>query len=92
MLEYFAVAVYSLSHVVFFETPWTVAHQASLSMGFPRQEARGLPFPSPRDLPDPRIKLARPVSPAWQMDSSPLSHLESPKFTPTEERKISFPD
>ena len=33
-------------------TPWTVAHQALLSMGFPRQEYwSGLPFPSPGDLP-----------------------------------------
>ena len=35
-----------------FATPWTVTHQASLSMGFPRQEYwSGLPFPSPGDLP-----------------------------------------
>ena len=35
-------------------TPWTVAHQAPLSMGFSRQEYwSGLPFPSPGDLPDP---------------------------------------
>ena len=34
-------------------TPWTVAHQAPLSVGFPRQEYwSGLPFPPPRDLPD----------------------------------------
>ena len=38
----------SLSHVRFFETPWTVAHQAPLSMEFSRQEYwSGLPFPSP---------------------------------------------
>ena len=43
-----------------FATPWTVALQAPLSMGFPRQEHwSGLPFPSPGDLPDSRIK---PVS------------------------------
>ena len=43
-------------------TPWTVAHQAPLSMGFLRQESwSGLPFPSPGDLPDPGIE---PVSPA----------------------------
>ena len=36
--------------------PWTVAHQAPLSMGFSRQEYwNGLPFPSPGDLPDPGI-------------------------------------
>ena len=43
-------------------TPWTVALQAPLSMGFPRQECwSGLPFPSPGDLPDPGIE---PRSPA----------------------------
>ena len=50
-------------------TPWTVACQAPLSMGFPRQDYwNGLPFPSPRDLPDPGIK---PGSPALQADSLP---------------------
>ena len=45
-----------------FATPWTVADQAPLSMGFPRQEYwSGLPFPSPGDLPDPGIE---PTSPA----------------------------
>ena len=40
-------------------TPWTVAHQAPLSMGFLRQEYwSGLPFLSPGDLPDPGIKLS----------------------------------
>ena len=40
-------------------TPWTVAHQAPLSMRFPRQEYwSGLPFPSPGDLPDPGIEPA----------------------------------
>ena len=37
-----------------FATPWTVAHQAPLSMGFSKQEYwSGLPFPSPGDLPHP---------------------------------------
>ena len=46
-----------LSCVQLFATPWTVAHQALLSMGFPRQEYwSGLPFPSSRDLPDPGIE------------------------------------
>ena len=41
-----------LSHVRLLVTPWTVARQALLSMGFPRQEyCSGLPFPSPGDLP-----------------------------------------
>ena len=42
-----------------FATRWTVARQAPLSMGFPRQEYwKGLPFPSPGDLPDPGVKPA----------------------------------
>ena len=48
-------------------TPWTVAHQAPLSMGFPRQEYwNGLPFQSPGDLPSSEIE---PGSPALQVDS-----------------------
>ena len=50
-------------------TPWTVAYQAPPSMEFFRQEYWGrLPFTSPGDLPDPRIK---PRSPALQADSLP---------------------
>ena len=52
-----------------FTTPWTVARQAPLSMGFSRQEYwSGLPFPSPGDLSNSGIK---PRSPALQVDSSP---------------------
>ena len=48
-------------------TPWVVACQAPLSMGFSRQDYwSGLPFPFPGDLPDPGIKLQ---SPALQADS-----------------------
>ena len=48
-------------------TPWTVAYQASPSMGFSRQEYwSGVPFPSPGDLPNPGIK---PRSPALQADA-----------------------
>ena len=48
-------------------TPWTVAHQDHMSMGFFRQEYwSGLPFPPPGNFPDPEIK---PVSPALQVDS-----------------------
>ena len=61
------VKVKLLSHVRLFVTPWTVAHQAPLSMGFSRQEYwSGLPFPSPGDLPDPDIE---PRSPALQADA-----------------------
>ena len=60
---------YSLSRVRFFVTPWTVAHQAPLSMGFPRQEYwNELSFLSPGDLPDTGVK---PGSPALQVDSLP---------------------
>ena len=55
--------VKSLSRVRLFATPWTVAHQAPLSMGFSRQEyCSGLLFPSPGDLPDPGIKPGSPSS------------------------------
>ena len=58
-----------LSHVRLFATPWTVAYQAPLSMGFSRQEYwSGLPFPSPGDLPNPGIE---PGSPALQTDTLP---------------------
>ena len=48
-------------------SPWTVVHQAPLSMGFSRQEyGSGLPFPSPGELPDPGTEAR---SPALQADS-----------------------
>ena len=48
-----------LSRVQLIATPWTVAHQAPPSMGFPRQEYEsGWPFPSPADHPEPLIKPA----------------------------------
>ena len=54
-----------LSHVQFFETPWTVACQSPLSMKFSRQEYwSGLPFPCPGDLPNPGIEPGSPASPA----------------------------
>ena len=53
-----------LSLVQLFVTPWTVAHQAPLSMGFSRQESwSGLQFPPPGDLPDLRIESMSPVFP-----------------------------
>ena len=51
-------------------TPWAVARQAPLSMGFNRQEYwSGLPSPSPGDLPDPGIRPKAPASPALQAGS-----------------------
>ena len=49
-----------------FVTPWTVARQAPLSMGFSRQYWSGLPFPSPADLPNAGTE---PESPTLQADS-----------------------
>ena len=64
--------VKSLSRVRLFATPWTVAYQASLSMGFSRQEYwTGLPFLSPGNLPDPRIKLGSPALEADALTSEP---------------------
>ena len=60
------ILVIVLSYVVSnsFATPWTVAHQVPLSMGFSRQEHwSGLPFPSLGDLPNPETESVSPVSP-----------------------------
>ena len=58
----FTAVLTLLRCVQLFVAPWTVACQASLSMGFPREDYwSGVPFPSPGDLPDPQIE---PVSPA----------------------------
>ena len=58
LIEQINIWVYLLvlSRVWFFATPWTIAHQASLSMEFSRQEYRsGLPFPTPGDVPNPGV-------------------------------------
>ena len=56
------VIVKSLSPVPLFATPWTVAYQALPFIGFSKQEYwSGLPFPSPGDLPDPRIEPGSPA-------------------------------
>ena len=69
----------SLSRVRLLATPWTIAHQAPLSMGFSRQEYwSGLPCPPPGDLPNPGIK---PRSPALQADSLPSESPGKPKNT-----------
>ena len=55
-------------------TPWTIAYQGPLSMGFSRQGYwSGLPFPSPGDLPNPGIE---PRSPTLQADALPLRREE----------------
>ena len=51
-----------LSRVRLFATAWTVAYQAPPSMGFSRKEYwSGLPFPSPKDLPDPGVEPGSPA-------------------------------
>ena len=56
-------------------TPWTVAYQATQSMGFPRQEYwSGLPFHTPGDLPNLGVE---PMSSAWLVNSLPLSRWEA---------------
>ena len=92
-LLYFCLLIYSLTHsfilcwvdacmlsrVWLFVTPLTVAHQAALSMGFSRQEYwRGLPFPTPGPLPDPRIE---PASPAFAGRFFTAEPPEKPKDT-----------
>ena len=70
--------VNSHSRVRLSATPWTVAHQAPPSLEFSRQEYwRGLPFPSPGDLPDPGIELGSPALQADALELYHLSHQES---------------
>ena len=58
------------------ETPWTIARQALLSMGFSRQGYwSGLPFPSPGDLPDPGIGPRSPTLQAEALSSEPAAHI-----------------
>ena len=72
LLKLLKVKVKSISHVRLFATLWTVAHQASPSMGFSRQEYwSGLPFPFPGDLPDPGIKPSSPAVEADALTSEP---------------------
>ena len=67
VLQIRQVKVKSLSHVQLFATPWTVAYQDPLSMGFSRQDHwRGLAFPSTGALSDPGIE---PRSPTMQANS-----------------------
>ena len=58
------------THVHLFATPWTIACQAPLFMGFSGQEYwSGLPFPPSGDLPDLGIEPASPVTPVWLVES-----------------------
>ena len=69
--------VKSLSRVWLFATPWNIAYQAPLFMGFSRQQYwSGLPFPSPGGLPDPGVE---PMSPALQEDTLLSEPVRKPK-------------
>ena len=73
-----AATVQSLSRVQLFLTPWTAAHRAPLSMGFPKQEYwSGLPFPFPGNLPNPGTELG---SPTWHADSLTLGSPDNGGF------------
>ena len=68
------VDVISLSHVWLFATPWTVAYQDPLSMGFSRQEYwSGLPFPSPGKEIDSEI--------SWSRNWTQVSRIVGRRFT-----------
>ena len=70
-------------------TPWTVTHQAPLSMGFPGQKYwSGLPFPTPRGLPDPGVKLKSPELAGGFLS---LPSLVPPGCQLPKESKHSFP-
>ena len=72
----------SFSCVQLFVTPWTVAHQAPLSMGFPRQEYwNGLPLP-PKGIFLTQGSILHLLH--WQAGSLPLSHLGSPFISGTQ--------
>ena len=70
-----------LNRVQLFATPWTVAHQAPLSVGFSRQEHwSGLPFPSPGDqgikwISHFHLKLAHPHFPPAKEKAAPTTAL-----------------
>ena len=73
----------SVSRSVVFDsaTPWTVAHQAPLSMGFFRQEHwSGVPFPSPGDLPNLGLEPRSPAGQALYQSESPGAFQDHPKY------------
>ena len=77
-----------LAHIRLIVTPWTVARQAPLSMGFSRQDyLSGLLLPSPGDLPNPEIE---PIAPALQAGSLPSEPPGKPKGHLNTESVIQF--
>ena len=65
-------------------TSWNIAHQASLSTGFSRQEYwSGLPFPSPGDLSNPGIEIVSPMSPVLAAGFFTTASPEKPYVLPS---------
>ena len=91
----FVCCAKSLQCIQLFVTPWTVAHQAPLSMGFSRKEYwRGLPFPPPGDLPNPGIEpwsLLSPQLAGGFFTTSTKSVVGEKKFYPRYISRI-YPD
>ena len=80
--------------------PWTVAHQASLSMAFSRQEyCSEVPFPLPGHLPDPGIKPASPAlaggffitSATWEAPAESVEKRDSESMASDEGKKAEEP-
>ena len=87
----FACMLSRFSCVWLFETLWTVARQAPLSLGFSRQEFwSGVPFPPPGDLPTQWLNAHHLRLLHWQAESSSLCHLGSPSFTCQHLLKVNF--
>ena len=83
-----SVCTHVLSHVPFLATLWTVACQSPLFMEFSRQDYwSGLPFPSPRDLPDPGNEPMSPAAPALQVNSLLSEPSEKPRDKRMNSRK-----
>ena len=79
------------SRVQLLVTPWTVARQAPLSMGFSRQEYWSeLPFPSPEDLPNPGIEPMFLTSPALRSVLLPPVPPKKPQMILCSHKMFSF--
>ena len=97
MINCFVCLLSLFSHVWLFATPYTVAHQAPLSMGFPRQEYwSGLPCPPPGDLPNPGIKPVSLMSPSlagrfFTTSQVVLSRKPNKLFNPCESHRRGLP-
>ena len=84
LIFYYCVYAKLLSHVRLFGTPWTIAHQSPLSMGFSRQEYwSGLPCLPPGDLPNSGTEPESPALQAYSLPSEPPGKLLYIQHSPT---------